>query len=109
MPIIQYCNPCLEKEVILHNQVYWFLIIFYNSDKSIYIPLINKFPSKIDCLRKVIEVTRKSIDGKNNVDSILSKVGIALSTSDIEYQKNTKYSFGECVVIIYKLLLKNEE
>ena len=77
-----------------------------NSNKSIYVPLINKYSNKIDCLRKVVELVGKNYNKSN--EGIINKLGVTLSTENIEYQKNVKYSFGECIIMMYKLLLKTK-
>jgi hypothetical protein len=75
-----------------------------NSKNAVYVPFINKYSSKTDCMRKVIEIITKVLHNKNK--NALDAIGLQLLKENIDYIKNTKYSFGEHIIIIYRILSK---
>ncbi|WP_194972643.1 hypothetical protein [Aquiflexum lacus] len=85
------------------------LLIFDNiafSKKTLFVPFIgqNNY-TKLDCFRKVVSImaiAETKLRGKE--DSIIDKISIQLLLSNIEYSKNSSYTFGEFLIKAFKIL-----
>lgn len=78
-----------------------------NSKNSIYVPL-NKtaHPQQLDGLRKVLEIIHQQIGKRGFKSSLIDAIATDLVREKLEYEKNNNYSFGEGIILFYRILMK---